>query len=168
MVGGDRGDRFADVVHRVAGEHRLVLFDQAGRPSFTALAERMHVRNAVKAARLAATVPVTYMIFDVLRLGGQDLTGWIPVQVAPNTFTVRDGMIVTTGIPTSDQLSRRRVSATLNGNQLESSGNVFLIQRKGVKNSVWVYSGKGRQRADAAYNVVQQFYIVLAAKSKRF
>ncbi|NLU79780.1 DNA ligase [Micromonospora sp. HNM0581] len=54
----------------------VILFDQAGRPSFTALAERMHVRNAAKAARLAATVPVTYMIFDVLRLAGQDLTGW--------------------------------------------------------------------------------------------
>lgn len=26
----------------------VVLFDQAGRPSFTALAERMHVRNAAK------------------------------------------------------------------------------------------------------------------------
>lgn len=52
----------------------VVLFTD-GQPSFTALAERMHVRNAVKAARLAATVPVTYMIFDVLRLRGADLTG---------------------------------------------------------------------------------------------
>ena len=31
---------------------------------------------------------------------GKDLSGWIPVQVAPNTFTVRDGMIVSTGVPT--------------------------------------------------------------------
>jgi hypothetical protein len=31
---------------------------------------------------------------------GRDLSGWIPVQVAPNTFTVRDGIIVSTGIPT--------------------------------------------------------------------
>ncbi|GIJ26441.1 ATP-dependent DNA ligase [Micromonospora qiuiae] len=54
----------------------VVLFDQAGRPSFTALAERMHVRNPAKAARLAATIPVTYMIFDLIRLGGADLTGW--------------------------------------------------------------------------------------------
>ncbi|WP_341718637.1 non-homologous end-joining DNA ligase [Micromonospora sp. FIMYZ51] len=54
----------------------VVLFDEAGRPSFTALAERMHVRNPVKAARLAASVPVTYMIFDLLRLRGADLTGW--------------------------------------------------------------------------------------------
>ncbi|MFF3867439.1 non-homologous end-joining DNA ligase [Micromonospora sp. NPDC001898] len=53
----------------------VVLLNQAGQPSFTALAERMHVRDAAKAARLAATVPVTYMIFDLLRLGGADLTG---------------------------------------------------------------------------------------------
>lgn len=31
---------------------------------------------------------------------GQDLSGWMPVNVAPNTFTVRDGMIVSTGKPT--------------------------------------------------------------------
>ncbi|MFC4148828.1 non-homologous end-joining DNA ligase [Micromonospora mangrovi] len=52
----------------------VVLFTD-GQPSFTALAERMHVRNAAKAARLAASVPVTYMIFDLLRLRGEDLTG---------------------------------------------------------------------------------------------
>ena len=31
---------------------------------------------------------------------GQDLSGWVPVQVAPNTFTVRDGIIISTGVPT--------------------------------------------------------------------
>jgi len=31
---------------------------------------------------------------------GTDLSGWKPVNVAPNTFTVRDGMIVSTGLPT--------------------------------------------------------------------
>ena len=30
---------------------------------------------------------------------GKDLTGWVPVNVAPETFTVCDGMIVTTGQP---------------------------------------------------------------------
>lgn len=54
----------------------VVLFDPAGQPSFTALAERMHVRDRAKAARLAATIPVTYMIFDLLRWRGEDLTGW--------------------------------------------------------------------------------------------
>ncbi|MGC5017061.1 non-homologous end-joining DNA ligase [Micromonospora sp. DT47] len=53
----------------------VVLFNELGQPSFTALAERMHVRNPAKAARLAAAAPVTYMIFDLLRLRGEDLTG---------------------------------------------------------------------------------------------
>lgn len=30
---------------------------------------------------------------------GKDLTGWVNVNCAPNTFTARDGMIVTTGKP---------------------------------------------------------------------
>src|SRR3954467_4455220 len=39
--------------------------DARGRPSFAALAERMHVREKNRAARLAVTMPVTYMIFDL-------------------------------------------------------------------------------------------------------
>src|ERR1700759_559160 len=31
---------------------------------------------------------------------GKDLSGWVPVDVAPATFTVRDGMVVIDGIPT--------------------------------------------------------------------
>ena len=46
-----------------------------GVPSFAALAERMHVADRRRADRLAATRPVTLMIFDILRLFGQDLTG---------------------------------------------------------------------------------------------
>jgi bifunctional non-homologous end joining protein LigD len=45
-----------------------------GTPSFEALAERMHVRDPARAARLAARVPVTFMVFDVLSLDGVDLT----------------------------------------------------------------------------------------------
>lgn len=58
----------------------MVVLDGAGRPSFTALAERMHVRELGRAARLAATLPVTYMIFDLLFLDGHDCTG-LPYQV---------------------------------------------------------------------------------------
>ncbi|WP_432705203.1 non-homologous end-joining DNA ligase [Actinoplanes regularis] len=53
----------------------MVCFDAAGRPSFTALAERMHVRDRNRAARLAASVPATYLIFDLLFLDGMDYTG---------------------------------------------------------------------------------------------
>ncbi|MFO0910476.1 MAG: DUF1080 domain-containing protein [Isosphaeraceae bacterium] len=31
---------------------------------------------------------------------GKDLEGWVPVNVAPETFTVKDGLIVSTGVPT--------------------------------------------------------------------
>jgi bifunctional non-homologous end joining protein LigD len=51
----------------------MVVLDGAGRPSFTALAERMHVRDPLRASRLAATLPATYMIFDLLRYAGEDL-----------------------------------------------------------------------------------------------
>jgi bifunctional non-homologous end joining protein LigD len=51
----------------------VVAFDEAGRPSFTRLAERMHVRDRYRAAQLAARVPITYMIFDVLVLNGVGL-----------------------------------------------------------------------------------------------
>ncbi|MCY1137444.1 non-homologous end-joining DNA ligase [Actinoplanes sp. Pm04-4] len=53
----------------------MVVLDAAGRPSFTALAERMHVRERLRAARLAATLPVTYMVFDLLFHDGDDYTG---------------------------------------------------------------------------------------------
>lgn len=45
-----------------------------GRPSFAALAERMHVSQAVRAAALAEVNPVTLLLFDVLRVDGRDLT----------------------------------------------------------------------------------------------
>ncbi|MCX6836867.1 MAG: DUF1080 domain-containing protein [Verrucomicrobia bacterium] len=30
---------------------------------------------------------------------GTDLTGWVPCSIAPETFTVRDGLVVTSGLP---------------------------------------------------------------------
>jgi len=51
----------------------MVVLNAEGRPSFTALAERMHVRDPRRAAQLAAALPVTYMIFDLLKYGDEDL-----------------------------------------------------------------------------------------------
>lgn len=44
-----------------------------GRPSFAALAERMHVRDPRRAAALAERAPVSYLVFDIVRLYGVDL-----------------------------------------------------------------------------------------------
>ncbi|NHI19476.1 DNA ligase [Phycicoccus endophyticus] len=46
-----------------------------GRPSFHALADRMHVSGRARAQRVARARPVTLMVFDLLRLFGEDLTG---------------------------------------------------------------------------------------------
>ena len=51
----------------------VVLMD-GGRPSFAALAERMHVRDTRRAPARGAARPVTYLVFDVLRHDGRDLT----------------------------------------------------------------------------------------------
>ncbi|OLF06373.1 DNA ligase D [Actinophytocola xinjiangensis] len=42
-----------------------------GRPSFAALGQRMHVHNDRQARSLANSVPVTYLVFDVLHLDGR-------------------------------------------------------------------------------------------------
>ncbi|WP_249044634.1 non-homologous end-joining DNA ligase [Crossiella equi] len=47
----------------------IVAFD-GGRPSFAALQRRMHVTNPSAVRRLAAELPVHYLIFDLLHLDG--------------------------------------------------------------------------------------------------
>jgi bifunctional non-homologous end joining protein LigD len=45
-----------------------------GRPSFERLQARMHLRGKAEVARMAVECPVTYVLFDVLRRFGVDLT----------------------------------------------------------------------------------------------
>ena len=51
----------------------IIALNERGLPDFLVLAERMHVRKAATVARLAARIPATYMVFDLLRLDGEDL-----------------------------------------------------------------------------------------------
>ena len=53
----------------------VVALDDEGRPSFERLQGRMHVSSAAEARRRAADIPVGYVVFDLLRLGGHDLMG---------------------------------------------------------------------------------------------
>jgi bifunctional non-homologous end joining protein LigD len=53
----------------------VIAMDAAGRPSFPALAERIHVLDRRRAKALSRKAPVTFVAFDVLRLYGVDLTG---------------------------------------------------------------------------------------------
>jgi bifunctional non-homologous end joining protein LigD len=52
----------------------IIALNGRGLPDFRTLQERMHVRKATTAARLAEAVPAIYMVFDLLRLDGEDLT----------------------------------------------------------------------------------------------
>jgi bifunctional non-homologous end joining protein LigD len=62
------GDR--DVL--VDGE--VIALNDRGVPDFRVLQDRMHTRNATTARRLSQQVPATFMVFDVVRLDGRDLT----------------------------------------------------------------------------------------------
>jgi hypothetical protein len=65
----------------------------------------MHRRSLLLAGLLLASLPGTFPGAHAQDEGfrplfnGKDLAGWVPVNVAPETFTVRDGVIVSTGKP---------------------------------------------------------------------
>jgi hypothetical protein len=62
---------------------------------------------------------------------GRDLSGWTNVNCAPETFTVRDGIIVSTGIPTGVMRTKRMYEnfvAELEWKHLKEGGNAgFFI-----------------------------------------
>lgn len=61
---------------------------------------------------------------------GHDLTGWVPVNVAPNTFTVQDGIIVSTGKPTGVMRTDRQYEnfeLELEYKHLTAGGNAGLF-----------------------------------------
>ncbi|MGZ4453554.1 MAG: non-homologous end-joining DNA ligase [Nocardioides sp.] len=53
----------------------VIALNERGLPDFRVLGERMHSRDPRKAARHAVAHPATFMVFDVVRLDGADLTG---------------------------------------------------------------------------------------------
>jgi bifunctional non-homologous end joining protein LigD len=53
----------------------IIALNEHGLPDFRMLQDRMHLRNAQTARRLSTSNPATYMVFDLLRLDGEDLTG---------------------------------------------------------------------------------------------
>ncbi|HVR05765.1 MAG TPA: DNA ligase D [Solirubrobacteraceae bacterium] len=58
--------------HRVVLDGEIVALDEHGRPSFELLAHRMHLSSVSAVERGARQTPVTYIVFDLLHLDGQD------------------------------------------------------------------------------------------------
>ncbi|WP_336641912.1 non-homologous end-joining DNA ligase [Microbacterium sp. USHLN272] len=116
----------ADAV--VDGE--IVAFDHDGRPSFSRLQNRMHLTRAREIEREVVRTPIVYMLFDLLRLDGHDLTGLplhqrrtllddliadldAPVQVPPVFDDVDDALVASDdfgleGVVVKDRDSRYR------------------------------------------------------------
>jgi bifunctional non-homologous end joining protein LigD len=63
----------AEVVGDVLLDGEIVAITD-GRPSFELLQTRMHVRSSTEARKLAQHTPVTFVVFDVLRRFGVDVT----------------------------------------------------------------------------------------------
>ena len=59
--------------HDALLDGEVVALADDGVPRFSAIADRMHVRNARRAEQLSAVNPVTLIVFDLLRLDGRDL-----------------------------------------------------------------------------------------------
>ncbi len=79
-AGNDVSAGYPELVAQAAGigdallDGEIVAFVD-GRPSFERLQTRMHLRGRAEVARVAVECPVTYVVFDVLRRFGVDLTG---------------------------------------------------------------------------------------------
>ena len=81
--GHDAASRFPELAglpaavspHQVILDGEVVAFDEAGRPDFGLLQRRMHLTRSAEIARMAAQVPVRYVVFDIVWLDGHDVTG---------------------------------------------------------------------------------------------
>lgn len=60
--------------HRAVFDGEVVAFD-GDRTDFSLLQQRMHVSDPLEARRRAASVPIVYILFDLLHLDGNDTTG---------------------------------------------------------------------------------------------
>jgi bifunctional non-homologous end joining protein LigD len=70
----DLTDESGGLPHDVLLDGEIVSFDD-GLPSFSRIASRMHVRDALRARRAAQAFPATYLLFDVLRIGDRSTIG---------------------------------------------------------------------------------------------
>lgn len=61
------------VGHDVVLDGEIVAMDDNGRPNFGLLQSRMHIADPAKARRLSEHAPVSYLMFDVLRVGADSV-----------------------------------------------------------------------------------------------
>jgi bifunctional non-homologous end joining protein LigD len=135
----------ASVAEDVLLDGEVVAFVD-GRPSFSALQNRMHVRDRTQARRLAGGLPVTYLAFDVLRLYGVDLTArpfaerratLERLEVAGPHWTVS---------PLFDDGDATAQAAKENGLEGVLAKRLTSVYRPGLRTQEWVKVKFGRRQ----------------------
>jgi len=78
--GLDSTDRFPEIASAIRAlpvdvvlDGEVVVLDAEGKPDFHKLAARAQITKASEIQRAALTAPVTYVVFDLLSIGGHDL-----------------------------------------------------------------------------------------------
>jgi len=87
------------------------------------------VRLLTSAAAVLTCLSATAADWSPL-FNGRDLSGWVNVNCAPGTFTVRDGMIVSTGVPTGVMRTERQYEnfeLELEYRHMRTGGNAGLF-----------------------------------------
>ena len=88
-------------------------------------------RHAILAAIAMALLPVTPSAAQELPwrdlFNGKDLSGWIDVNTSPETWSVRDGMLICTGQPIGVMRSDRQYENFIL--DVEWRGNIFSYAR---------------------------------------
>lgn len=109
----------------------------AGRPSFQALQERMHVRRAGDARRLAEKTPVTFMAFDLLAVDGTDLTS-LPLRerrARLEQHAAEHGITVSPSFDDAEATEQVARSSGLEGVMAKRTGSRY---RPGARTEDWV------------------------------
>jgi bifunctional non-homologous end joining protein LigD len=111
-----------------------------GRPDFEALQPRMHVSSAEAASRLAATIPVTYLAFDVLQLDGVALTS-LPYASRRKTLNAimgnEPGWLVPPSFPGPD-LDAVRAASVANGLEGVVAKRLDSVYEPGTRSGSWL------------------------------
>jgi bifunctional non-homologous end joining protein LigD len=83
---------------KVILDGEIAALNDQGAPSFQRLQERMHIASPDVAARKAASVPASYLVFDILYLDGRDLMPlpWIERREILESLSIAGGSWATT------------------------------------------------------------------------
>ncbi len=141
----------------IAGD---VLFDgeaiawHYGKPSFAHVVDRVHVANTERgratAQRMSTQRPATFVVFDVLRLDGLDLTG-LPLRhrrsALDSIWTEEGSRLLSQTYPDGAALLQATAAAGLEG---VVSKNLESLYRPGERTSDWL---KFAHRATRSYIV---------------